>query len=90
MLMEKMNMPNPSSQINHETIIQYENQIAELRKTIQILETAGAQNVGDKGSQDLEYLVYHRFNKNLNARLQFISRIIDWKEFSDGILNPGS
>lgn len=45
-----------------------------------------AQAAG-KGTEDFEWTVYHKFNKNLKARYQFIHKIMDWNEFSESLLN---
>lgn len=31
---------------------------------------------------NLNWLVYHKYNKNLKERMQFVNSIMDWKRFA--------
>ena len=76
LMMEAMQGKNVQSGMTSQDIINYENKISELNKKIEILETAGAQNSkGDQNASNLDFLVYHKFNKNLKDRFEFISKI---------------
>ena len=37
-------------------------------------------------ARDLNWAVYHKFNKDLKSRLSFINQIMDWKQFSQDVL----
>lgn len=58
--------------------------IESLNKKIQYLEIAASKsNLDGKDGQNLDWLVYHKYNKNLKERLVFINRVMDWNEFSE-------
>ena len=67
-----------------ESIKRYENVIESLNKKIQYLEIAAQKsNLDGKDEHKLDWLVYHKYNKNLKERLTFINRVMDWNQFAE-------
>ena len=69
-----------------ESIKRYEGVIESLNKKIQYLEMQAqkAQVDGQDGG-NLDWIVYHKFNKNLRERFKFIDRIMDWNSFAEDL-----
>lgn len=65
-LLQDLARQGNSNQTSPETIIKYEQQIAELRKQIEVLETSSNANSEDNAAFEMN--VYRRFNKRLKER----------------------
>ena len=87
MLIDSMNhnqRDQSQAAISMESIKRYETVIESLNKKIEYLELSAKNNGMD--SRDLNWAVYHKFNKDLKSRLAFINQIMDWKQFASNVL----
>lgn len=71
-----------------ESIKRYEVVIEQLSEKVKTLEASNAKsNLNDQNVDNLDWLVYHKYNQNLKARLTFLDRILDWKKFSADLIS---
>jgi len=47
--------------------------------------SAQKSQMDSQDGSNLDWIVYHKFNKNLKERFKFIDRILDWKTYSEDL-----
>lgn len=84
--MNNQSSAKSSGQQNFDSIKRYESVIETLNKKIQYMEiSAQKSQISSQDGDNLDWMVYHKFNKNLKDRLRFINKIMDWTVFSDDL-----
>lgn len=70
-----------------ESIKRYEQVIESLNKKIQLMEVVSKKSHLDAADEaNLNWLVYHKYNKNLKERMQFVNSVMDWNKFAEDTL----